>query len=160
MALSPQTTVQTPLQSTVPPRKSGCGCWLWGCLTLVILAVLGSVGFALLLYFSPDILLSDTVIEWTYRNYGRPQIEAMLPHDMSAAEKKRILREADATLQDFLNLSNEQKERLKEEAMTALYYYSQNQVIPPEKIPNLIMFIETHIERFKYSPQDAPRLMQ
>jgi hypothetical protein len=49
---------------------------------------------------------------------------------------------------------------MKKEALIALYYYSQNQVIPPEKIPHLMKFIEMHVNEIQNGPAENPRLIQ
>jgi hypothetical protein len=149
-----------PQAYAMPKKKSGgCGCCLLGCFGSIAVLIIALVAGYFVLRNSPDILLSDTVVQWTYTNYARPKIEQFLPTTMTPAEKQRALSIGDQSLKDYLALSDEQKSVLRKEAMTALTYYSQGQVIPHDKIPNLILFIKKQEQAYEqFNP--TPRLTQ
>lgn len=158
----PQPYQQQPVYPQTPPmpKKSGCGCCLWGCFLMLILAVVFSIGGYFGIRYAADWMLSDQTVTWAYNNYGRQKIRSLLPPNMSEAEKNRIMSQADASLQDFFALSPEEKKVLKKEAMEAIFLYSQGQVIPPEKIPNLQKFIQKQMKAFEERPADSPNLLQ
>jgi hypothetical protein len=161
MTLITESQPATPYQPVQPmPKKSGCGCCLWGCFGFLVLSVIFLVGSYFGIRYASDWVLSDRSVTWIYQNYARDQIRTMLPPQWSDAEKNRVMAQADASLQEFLTLPPEQKALLKKEAMTALYYYSQSQVIPPEKIPNLTNFLNRQMENFQGRPANSPRLLQ
>lgn len=148
----------------MPAKKSkGCSCCFVGCLFLVVLLIILLIGTYFGFRYSSDIIFSDSVVTWTYQNVARPKIEQMLPSNMSPAEKQTVLAQADQAMSDFATLSVEEKRVLRKEGLTALYYYSQNQIIPPEKIPHLIQFIEKEEKALRekgntFNP--TPRLTQ
>ncbi len=141
-------------------KKSGCGCCLWGCFILFIVAIISLVGGYFGLRYATNLILSDQAVTWAYQNIARDKIRQMLPPNWSEAEKDRVMAQADAGLQEFFTLPPEQKEVLKKEALIAIQYYSQGQIIPPEKIPNLQAFIERQIQGFEGRPANSPRLLQ
>ncbi len=155
---TPQPLQTTPTLGT-PPKKSGCGCWLWGCGTLFALLIVTVIGAVVALKFATDFVVSDRFVLWSYENIAKPKIEAMLPPTMSTAQKKRVLAQTDAALKEFIALPAEEKAEMKKEVLTALYYLSQDQVVPPEKIPHLAKFIDKYIQEFQ-EPADSPRLIQ
>lgn len=138
---------------TIPPKKKGCGCFLWGCFgTLGILFLFifgGSISFW---YGMKNFAVPDTVVLWTYEQVIRPKIEENLPPNYSAAEKERVLKTADFGVKRYLELPPGKKKALFKEALIATYYYSNQQVIPPEKIPNLRVFIEETVKSYKQGP--------
>ncbi len=146
--------------SPTMPKKSGCGCCLWGCFGLIVLAILFLVGGYFGLRYSTDLMFSDTTVSFVYKNYGRKKIEEVLPANMTPAEKQRVLAQTDATLQEYLDLPSEAKSQMRKEAMIALKYYSQGQIIPYDQIPVLKAFIDKQMKDFEGRPADSPRLLQ
>jgi len=149
---------------TVPqamPKKKGCGCCLWGCFGLGMVAILLIIGSYIGIRYATYFVLSDSAARWAYTSYARPKIMTMLPPNWSEAQKTQVMGQADQAFEEFLALPPEEKAEMKKEAVTALYYYSQNQMIPPEKIPHLQPFIEKQINRFQnLPPTNSPNLMQ
>jgi hypothetical protein len=156
-AMPPQAQV---IQSPSMQKKTGCGCCLTGCLAMIALSIVLIIAGYFGVRYSTNIIFSDRVVMWSYENIAKPKIEQMLPPTMTPAEKKRVLSETDATLKEFLALPPEEKSVLKKEGVTALYYLSQDQVIPPEKIPHLMQFIQKHVDRIQENPAESPRIMQ
>lgn len=135
------------------PKKSGCGCCLWGCFTILTVFCLVVIGGGIAFWYGmKNFTVPDTAVLWTYEKVIRPKIEETLPPNMDPAQRQQVLKTADFGLKRYLQLSPDQKNVILKEAVTASYYYSQNQVIPPEKIPNLSKFIEETVQVYKGGP--------
>lgn len=142
-----------PLGVAPAPKKSGCGCCLWGCFLTLFIAALIIVGGGVAFWYGMKTLaVPDTAILWTYEKVIRPKIEESFPPNMKPENKQKILKTADFGVKRYLELPADQKKIILKEAVTASYYYSQNQVIPPEKIPNLSKFIEETVEVYQQGP--------
>ncbi len=126
-----------------PRKKGGCGCCLGGCLvTLLIVALITIGGGAAMWYGAKSFSIPDKVVVWSYQNVIRPKIIETLPSTMKPKQKQQILQAADFGLERYLSMSSEDKRALGKEFMIAIYYYSQNKMIPPEEIPHLTKFAE------------------
>lgn len=144
--------VQSPeVQQSIPPqKKKGCGCCLGGCLAGLVLFLLLTVGGSLAFWYGlTNFRVPDTAIMWTYENVVRPKIAENLPANLSPQQKEQVLEAADFGVKRYLTMPESQKRALLKEAMIASYYYSQNQVIPPDKIPNLLQFIQETQQAFQ-----------
>ncbi|MDX1386076.1 MAG: hypothetical protein R3257_00695 [bacterium] len=130
---------------TQPPteKKKGCGCCLSGCLVFLGIFVIFTVGGTITFWYGmTNLSVPDPVVQWAYENVVRPKIVENLPPNVSPQQKKQILQAADFGVERYLNMPDSEKRAILKEAMIAGYYYSRNQVIPPEKIPNLMQFIQ------------------
>ena len=126
-----------------PRKKGGCGCCLGGCLTtLLVLVILLLGGGAAMWYGMKSFTIPDQVVVWSYQNVIRPKILETLPPTMKPQQKQQILQAADFGLQRYISMTPSEKRALGKEIMIALYYYSQNKIIPPDEIPNLTRFAE------------------
>jgi hypothetical protein len=142
-----------PLAITPAPKKSGCGCCLWGCFATLLVAALMIVGGGMAFWYGMKTLaIPDTAVMWTYEKVIRPKIEETLPPNMNPAQRQQVLKTADFGVKRYMELSPDQKKIILKEALTASYYYSQQQVIPPEKIPNLSKFIQETVQVYKEGP--------
>lgn len=137
--------------SHTPPKKKRCGCFLTGCLSVLIVLFLIGVGSGIGFYYTLKNAgeISDEVVEWTYTNVARPKIMENIPPHLSEREKQQILETSDNAVQTYLKLPREQKKIILKEGMVASYYLSQDKSIPPEKIPNLTIFIREQIQAYK-----------
>jgi len=148
--------VESPNMAPPAPRKRGCGCFT-GCLAflgIVFIFLIGS-GVALWYAFQNAGDISDKMVQWTYYNVARPQIIENLPPNLKESEKERILNTSDNAVNSYLTLPPQKKKVLLKEAFIAVYYYSQDQIIPPNQIPNLQKFIEEQVGVYQGRP---PRL--
>lgn len=158
-----QATAQPPTQAPsapeVPKKKTGCGCFLWGCFGTLFLLFLFTVGGGVTLWygFKNFTTFTDPVILWSYQNIARPKIIETLPPNLSRQEKQRVMGSIDSGVQKYVDLTPGEKKVLLKELVLASYYYSQNQIIPPEKIPNLRKFIESHIQSHRQQMKQPRR---
>lgn len=137
---APPITGEAPTQ---PKKKGGCGCCLGGCLTtLAIVVILLIGGGAALWYGMKSFTIPDQAVVWTYQNLIRPKIIEVLPPSFNAQQKQQVLQAADFGLERYLKLSSSEKRALGKEMLIAIYYFSQDKVIPPDEIPNLTQFVE------------------
>jgi len=141
-------------------KKKGCGCCLWGCLGLGVIAIMMVVGGYFGVRYIGGWVMSDNAVVWVYQNYARTEIRKKLPPDWSEAQKDRVMNQADVSLKEYLALPPDQKKVIKQEAIIAMEYYSKGQVIPYDKIPNLKAFVEKQINAFQGLPAGSPRLLQ
>jgi len=136
-------------QTPPTPKKSGCGCWLWGCMGTLLVLLLIAIGSGVTFWYGMKHFVdaADPVVLWTYRNMIRPEVVEKMPPNMPAEEKNRILDMMDSGVEKYTDLTTEEKGVLLKEAITAAYYLSQDQIVPPEKIPNLSEFIKEHAKK-------------
>lgn len=141
--------------STVPatPKKKGCGCCLGGCLTSLFIFFLLTVGTGVFFWYGmKNLTIPDPAVLWIYENAVRPQIEKSLPPNLNPNQKRQILKTADFGVRRYLQLTPARKKAILKEAVIASYYYSNQQIIPPEKIPNLNAFIQETVEAYQQGP--------
>jgi hypothetical protein len=138
---------------TTTPKKSGCGCCLWGCFATLLVFILIVVGGGFAFWYGmKNLTVPDQVVMLAYEKVIRPKIEESFPPNMKPETRQQILKTADFGVKRYMELSPEQKKIILKEAVTASYYYSQQQVIPPEKIPNLSKFIEETVQAYQGGP--------
>jgi len=151
--MTPPLNSNPPMQTMqVAPKKKGCGCCLWGCFGLGVVAVLFVIGAFLGLRMATDFVLSDGAAKWVYNNYGREAIKKALPENLTADQKDRVMQETDKTLDEFFALPPEEKSVLKQEAVEAYWLYERKQIIPPEKIAHLKPYLEKVLARYQSIP--------
>lgn len=135
-----------PPQGFQQPQKKGgcCGCGCFsGCLAVLLLIVGLGVGIWYLLFHNAGYVQhADTVIVWTYRTVARPKIIESFSVGMTDAERQQFLGMTDGAVDKYVALPPEQKQAILGEATTALWYLWTQQMLPPEKIPNLRKFGE------------------
>lgn len=143
-------TAPTGYPTTPPkPKKKGCGCFTCGCVGFIILIIFMIGGSVAFWYGMKNFAVPDTVIMWTYENVARPKILETLPPNMPESEKQQIMQAADFGVKRYLELPPSEKKILFKEAITASFYYSNNQVIPPDKIPHLSKFIAEIMKEYQ-----------
>jgi hypothetical protein len=132
-------------QAPSQPTKSGCGCCgcLAGCFALILIPPI----LFLILYFTVDLgKVGDQTMIWSYYNVVRPRIIEPAMKNASEEEKKRTLLVMDHYVQAYQTLPDAERKLVRQEAFTYLYYQSQNQQPPPEKVAHLNKFIQDQIK--------------
>src|SRR4030095_8830446 len=140
------------------PTKSGCGCCgcLFGCLAVLLIPPL----ILLILYFTVDVgKFGDQAMVWTYYNVVRPRVIEPAMKNTTDTQKQQALAVMDHYVEAYQKLPDAERKLIRQEAMTYLYYESQNQKAPPEKVQHLNQFIQSQIQilQQKY-PQGVPSI--
>jgi hypothetical protein len=117
-----------------------------GTLLVSLLIVIGS-GVAVWYGLRNFAETADPLVLWTYQNVIRPKVLEQLPPNLPAQEKQEVLDLMDSGVQKYLALTAEEKKSILKEGLIAAYYFSQHQIVPPEKIPHLSAFIKEHIKK-------------
>ena len=134
------------------PKKKGCGCFTCGCFGFIFIIVFMIVGSVAFWYGMKSFTVPDAFIVWTYENVARPKIMKTLPPNMSAREKQQVMQAADFGVKRYLELPSDEKKVMFKEAITASFYLSNDQVVPPDKIPHLMKFIEGIQQEYRAPP--------
>lgn len=133
-----------------PAKKKGC---LRSCLVgLFVLLFLLAGAFTGLYYVFRGAsfpIPSPSTTAILYQERIRPKILEELPRHLSAEEKTKVMELFDSGMEKFQALPEDERRVLLKEFAVASYYYSRNQIIPPEKIDHLRAFVEKHVEAYR-----------
>jgi len=138
-----------------PVKKSGCGCCgcLVGCLAVILIPIIALV----VLYFTVDFgKMGDRAADWTYHSVIRPQILEPSLKDLKPEDRAMALDIFDSYVDAYEKLPDVQRKQIREELWNYVYYQSQQQPVPPEKVVHLNQFIQNQMEVLKRKYPQIP----
>ncbi|MBL7686133.1 MAG: hypothetical protein JNK65_08905 [Deltaproteobacteria bacterium] len=144
-----------PLGTT--PKKSGCGCcgcFFTGCFGFTLLIV----GAIIAGYFLMDWgALVDKAAVWTYHTQFRPKVLEPELTKNSPQEKAMALEVFDSYVRAYEALPSEQRKIVRQEILTYIEYQTQNKPVPPEKVVNLMNFVENQMKLLEQKYPQLPK---
>ena len=155
--LGTATPTPPPPMATPAPQttKSSCGCCgcLGGCFAVILIPIIALIVF----YFTVDFgKVGDSTLVWSYRNVIRPQILEPSLKDLKPEEKAMTLDIFDSYVAAYEKLPDQERKQIREELWNYMYYQSQNQPVPPDKVMHLNRFIQTQMEVLKKKYPQIP----
>jgi hypothetical protein len=149
-----------PVNQESEKAKRGCGCFLWTCLTsLILVGLVVMVSGVGIWYGIKKLYVPDSVVVWTYQHVVRPEVLKNLPANVSPQQREQILLVMDKGMEKYLLLPPEEKKPLLQEAILAAYYFSEHRVIPPEKIPHLSKFVKDLLDSLPKNEKPIPEAL-
>jgi hypothetical protein len=141
--------------ATPQTKKSGCGCCgcLAGCLAVILLPIIAMM----VLYFTVDFgKVGDSSLVWSYRHVVRPQILEPSLKDLKPTDKAMALDIFDSYVDAYEKLPDVERKQIREELWNYVYYQSQDQPVPPEKVMHFNRFIQDQMEVLKKKYPQIP----